>query len=107
MTSVVWSLQAVDDLTQIRDYIRRDSSQYAALVVAELVAAIERLRTFPESGRLVPERAGSGLREVPWRSYRIVYSYQPARDRVELLLVVRAERLFPAPADRPPGGEGA
>ena len=104
MTTVIWSLQAIDDLTQIRDYVRRDSPQYAALVVAEIVATIERLHTFPASGRLVPERAGSGLREVLWRSYRVVYAYQPTHDRVELLLVFRAERLFPAP--RPlPGGE--
>ena len=104
MTTVVWSLQAIDDLTQIRDYIRRDSLQYASLVVAEIVAAIERLRTFPESGRLVPERPGSGLREVLWRSYRIVYSYQPTHDRVELLVVFRAERLFPTSAPGAGGG---
>lgn len=104
MTTVVWSLQAVEDLIQIRDYIRRDSPQYAALVVSEVVAAIERLRAFPESGRLVPERAGSGLREVLWRSYRIVYSHQPAHDRVELLLVFRAERLFPVSRPAPGGG---
>lgn len=104
MTSVIWSLQAIDDLTQIRDYIRRDSPQYAVLVVAEIVAAIERLHAFPESGRLVPERAGSGLREVLWRSYRIVYSYHPTHDRVELLLVFRAERLFPSSGPLPGGG---
>ena len=87
-------MQAIEDLTRIRDYIRTDSSQYADLVVAEVFAAVDRLRTFPESGRLVPERPGSGLREVLWRSYRIVYQVEAAHGRVTLLLVFRSERLY-------------
>ena len=94
MTKVVWTLQAIEDLTRIRDYIRTDSSQYADLIVAEVFAAVDRLPAFPESGRLVPERPGSGLREVLWRSYRIVYQFERAHDRVSLLLVFRSERLY-------------
>ena len=94
MTKVIWTLQAIEDLTRIRDYIRTDSFQYADLVVAEVFAAVDRLQSFPESGRLVPERPGSGLREVLWRSYRIVYNYESAHDRTSVLLVFRSERLY-------------
>jgi len=104
VTKVVWTLQAIEDLTRIRDYISTDSVQYADLVVAEVLAAVDRLQTFPESGRLVPERPGSGLREVLWRSYRIVYNYETAHDRVSALLVFRSERLY-SNAESSTGGE--
>jgi toxin ParE1/3/4 len=105
VTKVIWTLQAIEDLTRIRDYIRTDSFQYADLVVAEVLAAVDRLRSFPESGRLVPERPGSGLREVLWRSYRIVYSYESTNDRASVLLVFRSERLYSNA--EPSTGDGA
>jgi hypothetical protein len=52
----------------------------------------------------VPELPATGLREVLWRSYRIVYRFKKAEDRIEVLLVFRAERLIPS---IPPQGGGA
>ena len=93
MTSVVWSPQAVLDLQSIRDYIAHDSPRYAALVVARLVAAVDRLEAFPLSGRLVPERSDGDLREVIVRPYRIVYRVRPGV--VQIITVFRASRLSP------------
>jgi toxin ParE1/3/4 len=64
MTQVLWTLQAQGDLDGIHEYISRDSVRYADLITAELVAAVGRLRAFPESGRHVPERDDPQLREV-------------------------------------------
>lgn len=47
--------------------------RYADLVVGRIVAAVERLRSFPESGRSVPERNAPGVREIVVRPYREVY----------------------------------
>lgn len=46
MTVVVWTLQGVEDLTRIRDYIRSDSPQYADLVVAEVLLVFRSERLF-------------------------------------------------------------
>jgi addiction module RelE/StbE family toxin len=73
VTDVVWSPEALRDLESIRDYIARDSAAYADLVVRRIVAAVERLRLFPESGRIVPERDVPSIREVIVRPYRVVY----------------------------------
>jgi addiction module RelE/StbE family toxin len=73
MTRVTWALQALDDVESIRKYVARDSEEYAALLVARFVHAIERLGEFPESGRVVPEVSDETLREVITGSYRIVY----------------------------------
>jgi toxin ParE1/3/4 len=57
VTEIWWSLQALRDLEGIREYIAVDSPRYAGLVVERIIAAVERLRAFPESGRVVPERS--------------------------------------------------
>ena len=92
MTSIIWSPQAIDDLQAIREYISRDSENYAALVVHRLVEAVERLREFPESGRVVPELNKKEIREVIVPPYRIVYRLQG--NGVEIVTVYHASRLL-------------
>ena len=94
MTDVRWTEQAADDLLAIRDFIARDSAKYAQLVVERLYSAVGQLRDFPDSGRVVPERAQPHLRELIRPPYRIVYRREP--DLVEILTIVRSSRLLPA-----------
>ena len=93
MTAIVWSPQALKDLESIRDYIAQDSVRYADLVVARIVSSVERLRSFPESGRVVPELNRPEIREVIVRPYRVVYRIRPGA--VEIATVFRASRLLP------------
>ena len=58
-----------------------------------LVAAVDGLEAFPESGRVVPERNADDLREIIVRPYRMVYRLRPAV--AEIVTVFRASRLFP------------
>jgi len=94
VTDVRWTEQAADDLLAIRDFIARDSAKYAQLVVERLYSAVGQLRDFPDSGRVVPERAQPHLRELIRPPYRIVYRREP--DLVEILTIVRSSRLLPA-----------
>ena len=96
MKRVLWSPRSVEDLEAIRDHIAQDSPRYAALVVQRLVAATDRLPRFPESGRIVPERADPALRELVVRPYRIVYRVRG--ETVEVVTVFRASRLLPLAA---------
>ncbi|GLC24640.1 type II toxin-antitoxin system RelE/ParE family toxin [Roseisolibacter agri] len=91
--AVLWSAQAADDLQEIHDYIARQSPRYAAVVAGRLVAAVDRVREFPESGRIVPELNDPAVREVIHGAYRIVYELQP--DVAVVLTVFRASRAFP------------
>jgi addiction module RelE/StbE family toxin len=68
-----WTPRALSDLRGIRDFIRQDSPHYASVVVGRVLEAVERLETFPESGREVPEFARPDLREVIVAPYRVVY----------------------------------
>jgi addiction module RelE/StbE family toxin len=90
--SIIWSPHALRDLESIRDFIAQDSPQYADLVVERITAAVERLATFPQSGRVVPELQRPDIREVIHRPYRIVYRLR--NEAVEIATVFRSSRLF-------------
>ena len=93
MTSVIWAPQALRDVEAIRAFIAQDSPAYAALEARRILAAVERLRLFPESGRLVPERRDRTIREVVASPYRIVYRWRGSV--AEVVTVFRASRHFP------------
>ena len=90
MIELVWAPRAVRDLQAIRAFISQDSPVYAQLTLQRITARVERLRTFPESGRIVPERASVGLREVVVGNYRVVY--RRATDAVEVVTVFHGSR---------------
>ena len=94
MTPIRWSPQAVRDVEAIRDYIAQDSRRYAQLTVDRIITSVERLRAFPQSGRVVPERADPEIREVIVGPFRVVYRYRSGV--VDIATVFRGSRLFPS-----------
>jgi plasmid stabilization system protein ParE len=91
---LIWAPRSVADLEDIRAFIAADSPAYADLTIQRLVASVERLRSFPGSGRMVPERQSPELREVISGRFRIVYRRKPTV--VEIVTVFRGSREFPA-----------
>jgi plasmid stabilization system protein ParE len=91
VTRVIWTRQAIEDVEAIKAYVARDSVRYATLLAERIVAAVGRLESFPESGRVVPEVGDESLREVVYGAYRIVYRIQS--DSVEVVAVHHAARL--------------
>ena len=94
MRRLRWTRRAREDLASIRAFIGEESPNYAALVIARLVSAADRLAQFPESGRVVPEFVHSELREVIHRPYRIVYRLVGTNE-VHILTVHHAAQRFP------------
>lgn len=92
MTPIIWSPQAIDDVLGIQAYIRTDSERFADLVVRRIVASVERLALFPESGRMVPERRDPEIRGGILRPFR-VYRYRGSV--LEIVTVFRGSREFP------------
>jgi plasmid stabilization system protein ParE len=58
----------------------------------DVLAAVERLADFPNSGRVVPELKDPAIREILLGSYRIVYRVKG--DLVELLTVYHGARVL-------------
>ncbi|HOW56529.1 MAG TPA: type II toxin-antitoxin system RelE/ParE family toxin [Smithellaceae bacterium] len=64
-------------------------------LVREIIAKMERLADFPESGRIVPEFGIANLREIIFPSYRIVYRLDV--HAIKVVRVWRSERLLKTP----------
>ena len=92
MIALFWSPRAISDVESIRDYIALDSPRYAELVVRRVIAAVEQLTAFPDSGRTVPELNRPEIRELIVRPYRVVYRHRSGV--VEIVTVFHAARLF-------------
>jgi toxin ParE1/3/4 len=76
-------------------FISRDSPQRAELFGYRLIAETDKLETFPELGRVVPEYRIPTVREIIVRSYRIVYRVDHERKLVEIARVWHAARGTP------------
>ncbi|MBA2694010.1 MAG: type II toxin-antitoxin system RelE/ParE family toxin [Rubrobacter sp.] len=75
------------------EYIGRHSLEAARKWVLSLFRVAERLESFPESGRFVPEMGERrGLREVVHGEYRIIYRAEP--EQVLILTVRHSRRAF-------------
>jgi plasmid stabilization system protein ParE len=91
--AVEWTDRALADLREIDDYIAADDPAAADRWIARLMATAEAAARTPLAGRVVPERANEGVREVFLRTYRVVYR---VRERGILVLTVfEGHRRFP------------
>lgn len=89
---VKWTIPAKLDLKQIHDYIARDSKFYAQKVSLEVVEKSEKLNSFPEVGRIVPEINDPNVRELIIYSYRLIY--EVFTSKVEVLAIIHCRRNF-------------
>jgi plasmid stabilization system protein ParE len=72
-SSLIWTAPALDDLDDIAAFVALDSADGAATLIERALAAVERLRRFPASGRWVPELTSRTYREVIVAPLRIFY----------------------------------
>jgi plasmid stabilization system protein ParE len=68
-----WSVKAAENLDSICEFIAIDSPYYASLTAQKIFNLIDNLSVFPKSGRIVPEYNNHQIRELIYKSYRIVY----------------------------------
>ena len=92
---VLWTEPAVDDLTEILDYIRRkERPDTARKILRELKRIGDRLKDFPNRGRVVPELLRvMGIRqyrEIIHKRWRMIYRIES--ERVYVLRVVDSSR---------------
>ncbi|MHA1520293.1 MAG: type II toxin-antitoxin system RelE/ParE family toxin, partial [Promethearchaeota archaeon] len=85
MVGIRISPQAADDLEDICQFIGKDSPFYAKELIKNILHYIKILDKFPKIGRMVPERQNPNIREIIFRSYRIIY--QIKGEIVEILSV--------------------
>jgi toxin ParE1/3/4 len=70
---IIWSQQAREDLRDIVTFIAKDNRAIAESFGCLLMSKVDLLAQFPRLGRVVPEEQDENIREIIFRSYRIVY----------------------------------
>jgi len=61
----------------------------------ELISQTDRLKEFPELGRIVPEYRNADIREIVFRPYRIVYRVNHKNKLCEIARVWHSARGVP------------
>lgn len=80
-------------MDEAAEYIGRERPEAARQWVLSLFRVVERLESFPESGRSVPEIPDRrNLREVIHGEHRIIYRVEPGQ--ISILTVRHARRLL-------------
>lgn len=96
MVKIVWTDQAIQDLTDIGEYIAKDSERYAREVVESLFESVQILKSHPKAGRIVPEYRLAYLRELIRENYRVVYRIVD-KIRIDIVTVHHSARLLKIP----------
>lgn len=95
MGQVIWSTGALDDVDAIVAFIARDSAERAALFAQRIILATDRLASFPNAGRIIPEINQPTAREILLGDYRIMYRIRNEGD-IWITAVIHGSRDWSA-----------
>jgi|SRR5215203_5882870 len=83
---IIWSPLALTKVRQETQYIARDRPGVAAQWAEGIFDAVAHLTELPESGRVLPELGRPDVREITYRSHRVIYRVE---SQSILILTVR------------------
>jgi toxin ParE1/3/4 len=89
---LVWALSALEDRRAIYDHIDAGDPRAAVLVDERIVAAVQRLVDYPESGR--PGRV-DGTRELVIACTPYIAPYRVVDEVVRILRVIHGAHIWP------------
>ena len=89
---VIWSPLAIERVVEIGRYIHEENPIAADVWTHKIFDRIKQLETFPQSGRVVPERRRPDTKELIWGNYRIIYVTD--EKSVQIATVIHAARLL-------------
>lgn len=91
--NILWSPLALDRVAEIAEYIARDNPGAAEKWVHTIFQKVNELKSFPESGRMVPETNNKSIRELIYGNYRIIYRVEATR--LSVLTVRHGKQVLP------------
>ena len=90
---IIWSPLAVDGVSEIAAYIAQENPDAAENWVNTVFKKVEDLKSFPESGRIVPETKNKTIRELIYGNYRLIYRLE--EKRISVLTVRYGKQILP------------
>ncbi len=97
MAKIIWAPSAIDDIDAIAEFIARDSADHASLFVDRIIETADRLKSFPSSGRIIPEIGNQNCREIIYGAYRIMYRID--RQNIWITGIIHGARNWKPPLD--------
>ena len=90
MAELIWTESALQDLSELADYISITNPESAKKLVQNVFGSVETLTEFPYSGRKIPELPNTQYREKICKPVRIFYRVEG--DIVYIVHIMRSER---------------
>ena len=90
---IVWSPLAVDRASEIVDYIAQDKPSSAEKWIHTVFSKVERLKSSPEIGRIVPDISNKQFRELIYGNYRIIYRIE--KKQISILTIRHGKQILP------------
>lgn len=91
---IIWSPLSAARMTEISDYIAEDNLEASIIWVESIFNIIDRLKQYPDSGRIVPEINKPNIREMIHGNYRIIYKIH--KDELHILTIRHFKQILPS-----------
>ena len=92
MGQLIFSPQSKEDLKNIYDYIKKDSTVNAKKVRNTIIEESKKLLKFPEIGREIIKTSKNSIRQILVYRYRIFYRI--FKDDIEIVSIYHSSRLI-------------
>jgi plasmid stabilization system protein ParE len=90
---IIWSPLAIDRASEIADYIAQDKPSAAKRWINKVFAKVEKLKSSPQIGRVVPEISDNKFRELIYGNYRIIYRMEIKQ--ISILTIRHGKQILP------------
>ena len=90
---IIWSPLAIDKASEIAEYIAQDKPSASEKWISTVFSIVERLKSSPEIGRIVPEIRNDQFRELIYGNYRIIYRIE--KNQISILTIRHGKQILP------------
>jgi toxin ParE1/3/4 len=90
---IVWSPLAIERASEIAEYIAQDKPSAAEKWINTVFSKVEKLKSAPEIGRILPELGNDQFRELIYGNYRIVYRIE--KKQISILTIRHGKQILP------------
>jgi toxin ParE1/3/4 len=91
--NIVWSPLAIERASEIAEYIAQDKPSAAENWINTVFSKVEKLKSAPEIGRIVPEIRNNQFRELIYGNYRIIYRIE--KKQISILTIRHGMQILP------------
>lgn len=90
---IIWSPLAIERVSEIAEYIAQDKPSAAENWIDTVFSKVDKLKSSPEIGRIVPEIKNNQFRELIYGNYRIIYRIE--KKQISILTIRHGMQILP------------